>query len=121
LALTETVATTPAAALDHEVYLELAREIGEDAAAEVRAVFILETEARLKLLRDLSIEQERTRIEREAHSLKSSARTFGYRELASLALRLEREAARLTEAKYRQMLDQMHAAYCSAAAEEPQR
>jgi signal transduction histidine kinase/DNA-binding response OmpR family regulator len=111
--------TTPAAAFDHEVYLELAREVGEEAAAEIHTVFITETEARLKFLRSLSIEQERTRIGREAHSLKSSARTFGYRELSGLSFRLEREAARLTDAEYRRMLDQMDAAYCFVASEAP--
>ena len=84
--------------LDREVFRELAREIGEEAAAEIHSVFALETEARLKLLRELSIETERTRIGREAHSLKSSAGTFGYRALAGLALRLERDAVRLAEA-----------------------
>jgi HPt (histidine-containing phosphotransfer) domain-containing protein len=105
---------------DREVFRELVREIGEEAACEVRAVFAAETESRLKLLRGLSIEQERTKIGREAHSLKSSAGTFGYRALAGLALRLEREAVRLAEGEYRALLDQMDAAYSSAAALELQ-
>jgi CheY-like chemotaxis protein/HPt (histidine-containing phosphotransfer) domain-containing protein/anti-sigma regulatory factor (Ser/Thr protein kinase) len=120
LAQNETAAAIPAAAFDREVYHELVREIGEEAAIEIHAVFTSEAGARLKFLRGLSIEQERTRIGREAHSLKSSAGTFGYRELAGLALRLEREAARLTEAEYRQMLDRMDAAYGLAMAKEPQ-
>jgi hypothetical protein len=37
-----------------------------------------------------------------------------------LALRLEREPVRLTEAEYRQVLDRMDAAYRSAAAQEQQ-
>jgi signal transduction histidine kinase/CheY-like chemotaxis protein/HPt (histidine-containing phosphotransfer) domain-containing protein len=106
--------------LDREVFRELVREIGEQAASEVHAVFAAETESRLKLLRGLSIEQERTKIGREAHSLKSSAGTFGYRALAGLALRLEREAVRLAEGEYRALLDQMDAAYASAAALELQ-
>ncbi len=91
------------------------REIGEQAACEVHAVFAAETESRLKLLRGLSIDQDRIKIGREAHSLKSSAGTFGYGALASLARRLEREAVRLGESEYRAMLDQMDAAYSSAA------
>ena len=83
-------------------------------------VFALETEARLKLLRGLSVETERTRIGREAHSLKSSAGTFGYRALAGLALRLERDAARLAEGEYLVLLESMDAAYASAAALELQ-
>ena len=120
LAPNRAVPADPVSMLDREVFRELAREIGEEAAAEVHAVFALETEARLKLLRELSIETERTRIGREAHSLKSSAGTFGYRALAGLALRLERDAVRLAEGDYRALLDSMDAAYASAAALELQ-
>ncbi len=109
-----------ASMLDLEVFRELAREIGEQAASEVHAVFVAETESRLKLLRELSIEQERTKIGREAHSLKSSAGTLGYRALAGLAQRLEREAVRLAESEYRALLDELDGAYSSAAALEPQ-
>jgi hypothetical protein len=108
------------AALDREVFKDLAREIGEEAAFEVLAVFTEETAVRLKLLRRLSIEHDSTRIGREAHSLKSAAGTFGYRELASLAFRLEREAARLTGPEYRDILDGLDAAYAAAAAQELQ-
>jgi HPt (histidine-containing phosphotransfer) domain-containing protein len=108
------------AALDREVFKELVREIGAEAAFEVLAVFTEETAVRLKLLRQLSIEHDSTRIGREAHSLKSAAGTFGYRELASLALRLEREAARLTGLEYCHILDGMDAAYAAATAHELQ-
>jgi signal transduction histidine kinase/DNA-binding response OmpR family regulator len=117
------ISSTPAidvAALDREVFKELAREIGEEAAFEVLAVFAEETAVRLKFLRQLSIDHHRTQIGREAHSLKSGAGTFGYRELASLALRLEREAARLTETEYRDVLDGLDAAYVAAATQELQ-
>jgi signal transduction histidine kinase/DNA-binding response OmpR family regulator len=106
------------AALDREVFKELAREIGEEAAFEVLAVFTEETAVRLELLRQLSIEHDSTRIGREAHSLKSAAGTFGYSELASLALRLEREAVRLTGFEYLNILDDMDAAYAAATAQE---
>jgi signal transduction histidine kinase/DNA-binding NarL/FixJ family response regulator len=110
----------PVSMLDRAVFRELAREIGEQAASEVHGVFAVETEARLKRLRRLSIESERTRIGREAHSLKSSAGTFGYRALAGLALQLERDAVRLAEGEYLALLDSMDAAYASAAALELQ-
>ena len=120
LAPKETAPANSASMLDREVFCELAREIGEEAAHEVHAVFAAETESRLKSLRRLSIEREQTKIGREAHSLKSSAGTFGYRALAGLALRLEREAVRLADGEYRALLDQMDAAYSSAAALELQ-
>jgi HPt (histidine-containing phosphotransfer) domain-containing protein len=98
---------------------ELVREIGQDGACEVRSVFWTETSARLRLFRELAFEPHRTRIERESHSLKSAARTFGYRRLASLALRLERSATALDEAAYRELLQQMDAAYVAALEQEP--
>ena len=106
--------------LDREVFKEMVREIGEEAAAEIRTVFTEETLGRLSLLRKLSIDSDLVTISREAHSLKSGAATFGYRELASLALRLERDAARLAEIEYRELLDGIDAAYADAAARDLQ-
>jgi HPt (histidine-containing phosphotransfer) domain-containing protein len=121
LALTQSVSENFAVALDREAFAELAREIGEEAAFEIHAVFIAETDARLKLFRELSIETERTKIGREAHSLKSAAGTFGYCELAILAQRLECDATRLTAPEYLALLDSMDATYARASAEELQR
>lgn len=98
---------------------ELAREIGEDGACEVRAVFWNDTEARLVLLRNLDLPHQSARIEREAHSLKSAARTFGYLRLAALALQLEGGAATLDTAGYDALLAAMDAAYAAALAQEP--
>jgi signal transduction histidine kinase/CheY-like chemotaxis protein/HPt (histidine-containing phosphotransfer) domain-containing protein len=120
LASTGAAPANPVSVLDREVFRELVREIGEQAATEIHAVFTAETEARLQLLRRLAIESERVKIGREAHSLKSSAATFGYRALAGLALRLERESARLANHEYVALLDAMDAAYSSAAAQELQ-
>jgi HPt (histidine-containing phosphotransfer) domain-containing protein len=65
--------------------------------------------------------QDRIEIGREAHSLKSSAGTFGYRELARLAKLLERDAGRLSDVEYRHLLDRMDAAHVAATARELQR
>lgn len=117
----------PQRAADHaeparepDAFDALVREIGEDGACEVRSVFWTETSARLQRFRDLALEPHRGRIGREAHSLKSSARTFGYRRLATLALHLEDSAAALDEAAYRELLQQMDAAYAAALEQEPQ-
>lgn len=98
----------------------LVREIGEDGAREVRAVFWSETSARLELFHTLPLGQQRGRIAREAHSLKSTARTFGYLRLAALALRLESAAATLDEAEFSDLLRQMDEAFTAAKAQEPQ-
>jgi HPt (histidine-containing phosphotransfer) domain-containing protein len=109
-----------APAREPRAYEALVREIGEDAASEVRDVFWSETRARLQLFRTLSLAQHHARIAREAHSLKSTAGTFGYVRLAALALRLEKTAEGLGEAKFHALLDRMDAAYAAARAQEPQ-
>ncbi|MBP1097564.1 HPt (histidine-containing phosphotransfer) domain-containing protein [Bradyrhizobium japonicum] len=101
-------------------YAALVREIGEDGAGEVRAVFWSETCARLQLFRTLALAQHHTKIAREAHSLKSAAGTFGYARLAALALRLEKTAETLGEAEFSDLLERMDAAYAAARAQEPQ-
>ncbi len=101
-------------------YAALVREIGEDGACEVRAVFWSETCARLQLFRTLSLEQHHARISREAHSLKSAAGTFGYVRLAALALRLEKTAQQFDSSEFHDLLDLMDAAYAAARAQEPQ-
>jgi histidine phosphotransfer protein HptB len=96
------------------------REIGEDGACEVRAVFWGETSARLTLFRALALGQHRAKIEREAHSLKSAAQTLGYLRLAALALQLERTVAALGETEFRSLLERMDAAYAAAKEQEQQ-
>jgi HPt (histidine-containing phosphotransfer) domain-containing protein len=98
----------------------LVREIGKDGACEVRAVFWSETSARLKLFHTLALGQHRGRIAREAHSLKSTATTFGYLRLAALALRLESSADALDDAEFSDLLQQMDEAFTAAKAQEPQ-
>jgi len=96
----------------------LVREIGEDGASEVRAVFWNETTARLERFRTLALDQHRARIAREAHSLKSTARTFGYVRLATLAFLLESTADALGDAEFDDLLQQLDAAFAGAKAQE---
>jgi signal transduction histidine kinase/DNA-binding response OmpR family regulator len=103
-------------ALDRNAFEELAKEIGRDGACEIRGVFFAETEARLKLLRRLSLDADRAKIGREAHSLKSAAGTFGYRQLTSLAWRIEKRADQLSNEQYLELLDDVDAAYAAGRA-----
>ena len=111
-------AQTPAAdadaAFDRKAFEHLAAEIGQEAATETLALFVSETDDRLKLLRRLSIETDRLTIEREAHTLKSAAATFGLLAVAQLARTLERDAARITAGDYRVLLDRIEAGFASA-------
>ncbi len=104
--------------LDRGAFAELASEIGDDGAGEIRSVFLTETDARLKLLRQLSLDTDRARIGREAHSLKSAAGTFGYRRLAGLAFEIEQNAGELSNGEYLELLDKIDAAYADGRARE---
>ncbi|WP_420132550.1 ATP-binding protein [Rhodopseudomonas sp.] len=95
-------------------FAHLVAEIGEDASRDVLAVFIRDTEARLRLFDTLTIPADRRRIEREAHSLKSAAGTFGLELLASLARDLERRAPELSEADYAELVGRIKATFTAA-------
>ena len=110
----QTPAADAAAAFDRKAFEELVAEIGQEAATETLALFVSETDDRLKLLRRLSIETDRLTIEREAHTLKSAAATFGLLAVAQLARTLERDAARITAGDYRVLLDRIEAGFASA-------
>ena len=116
IAETEPVVSRSAEELDRAAFEELAEEIGHDGACEIRAVFFAETEARLKLLRRLSLDADRARIGREAHSLKSAAATFGYRRLANLARQIETSAEQLSRQRYLELLDEVDRAYAAGRA-----
>ncbi|MCG6206251.1 ATP-binding protein [Rhodopseudomonas sp. HC1] len=92
----------------------LAAEIGEEATRDVLAVFIRDTEARLQLFDTLSIPADCRRIEREAHSLKSAAGTFGLDALASLARDLEVRALELSPRDYVQLVGAIQASFAAA-------
>jgi DNA-binding response OmpR family regulator len=100
--------------IDRKPFDELFQELGAEAASEIFDVFVRETEARLGLFRTLSIDLDRARIEREAHSLKSGAGTFGLCDLAELARMMERDAAAMTGADYLAAVESMEAAYSRA-------
>jgi len=96
-------------AFDH-----LIAEIGEEASRDVLAVFVRDTQARLALLDTLHVATDRRKIEREAHSLKSAAGTFGLERLAALARDLERNAAELSETDYQARVTELKAAFSAA-------
>ncbi len=110
----ETPSTGIPSPLDREAFDNLVTEIGEDSAFEMLALFVKETEDRLKRLRTLSVETDRVTIGREAHSLKGEGATFGLREVAQLARTLERDAGRITASDYYALLDRIEAAFSSA-------
>jgi signal transduction histidine kinase/DNA-binding response OmpR family regulator len=110
----KTSSTDTTSAFDRKVFDNLVLEIGNETALETLSLFVQETENCLELLKKLSIDADRSKIEREAHSLKSAAGTFGLHEIAQLARSLERGAAHITATDYGALLDRIEAAFSSA-------
>jgi CheY-like chemotaxis protein/HPt (histidine-containing phosphotransfer) domain-containing protein len=99
------------AIMDRRVYAELSHEIGEDNATQMLRIFLDETVAQLDALSRLCCPSDRARIEREAHSLKGAAATFGFKRLSALARELEMGAPGMSASKYRSVLDRIVQAF----------
>jgi hypothetical protein len=110
----EIPSTDASSPFDRKAFDNLVLEIGKETALETLSLFVQETEDRLKLLRKLSGDADQSKIEREAHSLKSAAGTFGLRAVAQLARALERDAAHITVSDYLALLDRIEGAFSAA-------
>lgn len=72
----------------------LVSELGPEDTAEVLKAFLEDTGRKIGVLG--AIPPDPALIQREAHSIKSSAGTFGFLELAGLAASVEQDALRMT-------------------------
>ena len=96
-----------ASSLDHAVLKALVEEMGIEFLRETTSMFVAETIEGLALLRRLSCDDDRMKIKDQAHSLKGAARTFGLRQVAELALALERSAHQIAPTDYQDLLDRL--------------
>jgi signal transduction histidine kinase/response regulator RpfG family c-di-GMP phosphodiesterase len=92
----------------------LVDEIGEDATLAVLSVFVRDTEQRIALFETLDVTADHRRIEREAHSLKSAAATFGLGQLSALARQLEQTAPHLSQSDYLALTGRLKDAFAAA-------
>lgn len=72
---------------DQGVFAELSSELGEEDTVEVLKAFLADTSRKMGVM--ASALQDRSTLRREAHSIKSSAATFGFAELSALAREIE--------------------------------
>uniref|UniRef100_Q07JN7 histidine kinase n=1 Tax=Rhodopseudomonas palustris (strain BisA53) TaxID=316055 RepID=Q07JN7_RHOP5 len=116
----ETTPTAPPTlAVPREIFNAMADEIGAESIQEIAAVFVKDTETRLALFDTLKIDSDRRTIEREAHSLKSAAATFGLTELSSTARDLEKNAHCIDAAGYATTVTRLRALFAAARAPQP--
>jgi CheY-like chemotaxis protein/HPt (histidine-containing phosphotransfer) domain-containing protein len=97
--------------LDRVIFDELIEAISAEDVRAALAVFAAETAARLAILRRLSCDTDRARIEDEAHTLKGAAAIFGLHQLSQLAQTLERSARVIAPAEYPAILDRLDARF----------
>ncbi|CAN5248268.1 hypothetical protein BH11PSE4_BH11PSE4_32590 [soil metagenome] len=100
-----------ASRFDPSWFLTLQRELGASYANEVYAVFIEDTRRRFRLFASSDIAVARDIVEIEAHSLKSAAAMFGLAGLAGLAVQLEREAMKISEADFHALVQRLQGAF----------
>jgi HPt (histidine-containing phosphotransfer) domain-containing protein len=108
------VGSDEASAFDYGEFGKLVSEIGQETADETLAIFVGETDPRIPLLKGPSDLKDRKTIQREAHSIKGGASTFGLKELADLAKSMERGAMSCTSAEYADVLEKLEYAYLHA-------
>jgi signal transduction histidine kinase/DNA-binding NarL/FixJ family response regulator/HPt (histidine-containing phosphotransfer) domain-containing protein len=104
-------APTESPAFDPRLFDELVSEIGQEFAVETLGIFMKETDDRLQRLSSPSGLDNRIEVEREAHSLKGGAATFGLTALAALARTVERDAKNMTIETLRELVGKMETAY----------
>lgn len=94
---------------DEAVFRELGSELGPDDMVALLNVFLADTAK--KLVRIEAEDQARTVIKREAHSMKSSAATFGFRVLSQTARQLEAGAEALPLAALQTSISELRRAF----------
>jgi HPt (histidine-containing phosphotransfer) domain-containing protein len=94
---------------DEAVFRELESELGPDDTVALLSVFLTDTAK--KLIRIEAEDQTRAIIKREAHSMKSSAATFGFRLLSQTARQLEASAEAMPQDALRGSIGELRQAF----------
>ncbi|UZE49322.1 Hpt domain-containing protein [Rhodopseudomonas sp. P2A-2r] len=103
--------------IDRTAFERLAAEIEVEGALETFAVFQTDTQRRLLALETIGLEAHRGEIQTDAHSLKSTAATFGFTQLATLAASLEKSAPTIQDPDFRAMVIELGSAFATGLAQ----
>jgi HPt (histidine-containing phosphotransfer) domain-containing protein len=93
--VSEILPTQSAADFERPVFLRLIEDIGEETAFEALSLFLNETATQLRRMDELVASGDRTRLKREAHSLKSASATLGFLGFSAAAKHVESAAETL--------------------------
>ncbi len=94
---------------DQAVFLELSSELGHEDTVEVLKAFLADTSRKMGVM--ASAGTDRSTIKREAHSIKSSAATFGFAELSALARKLEANSEAMGVAELQEFVEAFRQAF----------
>ena len=94
---------------DDTVFHSLGAELGEADTLEVLDAFLTDTASKMETL--AANGKARPLIRREAHSIKSSAATFGFEDLSRLASELEFAAETVTPARLQESICELRRAF----------
>jgi hypothetical protein len=97
--------------LDPTAFRSLAAEIDLDGAIETFNIFVADARQTLNAFSTMAFEANRKLIQIEAHSLKSTAATFGFQKLAEIAKRLEHDALVIAEQDFRLIVPKLDEAF----------
>ena len=94
---------------DQAPFLDLSSELGEEDTAEVLKVFLVDTARKMGIM--ATDVRDRSTLKREAHSIKSSAATFGFAELSALARKLEASSETMSVAELEEFVEALRQAF----------
>ena len=103
-----------AAEFERPVFLRLIEDIGKETAFEALSLFLNETAAQLRRMSELVANGDRTRLKREAHSLKSASATLGFLGFSVAAKRVESAAETFAAAELLGMLSTLDQEFLTA-------
>lgn len=99
----------PTEIFDRKVYDVLVAELGAADTAEVLSAFLADTADKFRRLSGPALDRMTTK--REAHSIKSSAATFGFFELSRKARQLEADAMQIGLDELRRAIDELQESF----------
>jgi HPt (histidine-containing phosphotransfer) domain-containing protein len=94
---------------DPSVFRVLCSELGAEDAAEVLQAFLADTPRKIAIMG--AAMEDRPAIKRQAHSIKSSAATFGFVELSALARDLESGAEGMSVPRLHECVETLRQAF----------
>jgi HPt (histidine-containing phosphotransfer) domain-containing protein len=95
---------------DEACFAALADDVGEETSRAALRLFLSDTEARLDRLAAADV------VQRLAHTVKSSAATFGFNQLSSLARRLEHDTPNLASGDLAARIEEFRIAFATVRA-----